>query len=96
MIGSIVAAVPMRILVSGTERQQVLIIQISIMVALLSVGMAILLARDSYRPIRNLANSIGVESAENELNGILTSIENTRMHFYTCAAVIGQECAYYY
>ena len=74
-------AVPMRILVSGTERQQVLIIQISIMVALLSVGMAILLARDSYRPIRNLANSIGVESAENELNGILTSIENTRMHF---------------
>ena len=71
----------MRILVSGTERQQVLIIQISIMVALLSVGMAILLARDSYRPIRNLANSIGVESAENELNGILTSIENTRMHF---------------
>ena len=61
MIGNC-CAVPMRILVSGTERQQVLIIQISIMVALLSVGMAILLARDSYRPIlRNLANSIGVE-----------------------------------
>lgn len=74
-------AVPMRTLISGTERQQVLIVQISIMVALLSVGMAVLLARDSYRPIRNLANSIGVEGTENELNGILTSIENTRVNF---------------
>ncbi|MDD6885007.1 MAG: helix-turn-helix domain-containing protein [Eubacteriales bacterium] len=73
-----ICAIPSQMLVSGAKQQQFLIIQISIMVVLLGLGMAILLAWNSYRPIRKLFYSVGANAPGNELNGILTSVTTTR------------------
>ena len=74
-------AVPTEMLTSGDQQQQLLLLQIGLMLVVLGLGIALMSAWSSYRPIGRLSDSMGVEPGQNELDGILTSVIATRENY---------------